>query len=67
MYQIQQEIQEESEALLKAILEYEAAHKHEPDFVDTIYEYFHWKIEELLTISKSTGTMVFLHFMSSAS
>ncbi|HGY2296690.1 TPA: hypothetical protein ACNV18_000830 [Pseudomonas putida] len=47
MYQIQHEIQKESETLLKAILEYEAAHKHETDFVDTIYEYFHWKIEEL--------------------
>lgn len=47
MYQIQHDIQKESEALLKAILDYEAAHKHEPDFVDTIYEYFHWKIEEL--------------------
>lgn len=47
MYQIQHDIQKESEALLKAILEYEAAHKHEPYFVNKIYEYFEWKIEEL--------------------
>ena len=47
MYQIQHDIQNEAQDLLKAILDYEAVHKHEHDFLDTIYEHYHDKIDEL--------------------
>jgi len=47
MYQIQHDIQNEAQDLLKAILEYEAIHKHEHDFYDSIYEHYESKIEEL--------------------
>jgi len=53
MYQIQHDIQRESETLLKAIREYEAAHNQDTDFANRIYEAYEWKIEELFeTIEK---------------
>lgn len=47
MHETQQEILKEADELLKSILDYESKHSKNEDFADTIYEYYHWKIEEL--------------------
>jgi hypothetical protein len=47
MHELAQEIQKESEELIKQIVEYVDNHKNEIDFLDNIYDFYEWKLEEL--------------------